>query len=471
MRIIPSRTTTFIQSWQVLYKTFNNYYLLLFCAALVGLSACENPRDLGLNLPDGFKKAELIYVDTLPIKMTTVLLDTFPTFAPTRLVVGDYNDNLFGRITARSYGSLAPIADTVFIETPSQVIADSLVLEMELSSAYGDTTATQTLSLHRLTSAIPAKNYYNFDQVPFDPTPIAQSTFSVQSVGSGKKLRIKLPNTLRDEVLNTIKTSKDSANFIQTFRGFALQSTNNAAVVAFSASPISSKLLFYYRNSTDASNAVKQTEFYFRLYNTFNQIIHNPIGTNLSTISSTNRILTATQTLDRGYLFNLLGIVIKIELPDFKTLADPAKGEVLAINRADLVFYADEQSYTKNDLFPIPTLLALYQSDANNRIKRDGLGFFQGIQAEGANPFNNNNTAEVTYNNFGFFYRFPITTYLQLVQRGDIQNNGIIISERFYEIDGTQILVTFSSFRRLLIDNRRSSSRKIRLELFYTKFK
>ena len=101
------------------------------------LAACDNQTSsIGLGLTD---QLGTDYCDTVTLRAYSVLEDTINTTNTSANLIGHLHDPVFGDLTASTYAQFDLSGASVnFGDHP---VVDSVVLSLQLSSWYGDTTS------------------------------------------------------------------------------------------------------------------------------------------------------------------------------------------------------------------------------------------------------------------------------------------------------------------------------------------
>ncbi len=143
--------------------------LVAAAAALLVLSACQDPAGVGLGLIDEEQQDPNVrtvpLTDVAPIADTTVAIGIAsggnPDLTQTRVLVGRVQDPVFGDARSVAYVDLVRLADLPDNATAADVTAAWLVLER--SYAYGDTTTTLPLELRPIQGSWSANTGYPAD--------------------------------------------------------------------------------------------------------------------------------------------------------------------------------------------------------------------------------------------------------------------------------------------------------------------
>ncbi len=211
------------------------------------------------------------------------------------------NDNFFGKTDAQMYFELKP--DTypfTFNNKPDSLFLDSVVLVLQYVETYGDTAASQNISVSEINSDFRVDTSYlvrnNTDvtssgllgSATVIPYTLDDSVKAYQDTTS-HQLRIRLSTAFGNRLLQYDTAgannaySTDSA-FKSKFKGFALKSTSGNAIMGFDLQGINTKLAIYYKHAHGLGNTVLDTAvayFGFKtsdVYGLSGSASHNYIG-------------------------------------------------------------------------------------------------------------------------------------------------------------------------------------------------
>ncbi|OKL38992.1 DUF4270 family protein [Pontibacter flavimaris] len=333
-------------------KKFN--YLFYCLGAVLLLSSCEDPNELGLALVED--NVSGTFTDTLTINLSTVMVDSIATSGTGNMVAGQYTTPQSGTLHAASYfqvgpgGSLAaPAAEATY---------DSLKLFLPTSGYYyGDTTQAVTLSIHEVTSTLSTRalpptipnedpnSYfyqnpalYNKTNVAVKPEPIGTHTFAPRPVRKDT-LAIDLSDELGQQWFDLQKAGdeklKDNANFAAYFKGLGLTATSGNAVLGF---PAAGAVVTLYYSEPSASGGARTVKMYtFPLINPslqFNKFEGDFTGSPLDGLQESGELPTSI-TNDISVAQAGTGLMIKLEIPYLEKLKEKVKPEF--INKVTLV--------------------------------------------------------------------------------------------------------------------------------------
>ncbi len=456
--------------------------ILVFLITL-GITSCEDPTsDIGSELLQDSDKISTNFTDTLTIKTSTVVMDSVVTSSSDKLLVGRFTDPIFGTVTANSYFQITNVDS---IKADANSVLDSVILNLGYKYNIGDTTIPQTINVHRvlekigqntgsltkrLLESLDSKNtYFISDKLSYETTPIGSSgSFLPRPIvkkreadnllDSMRTLSIKLNNSFGLELLGLSgkKAGSGLVNFKEYFKGMVLVpgGNDNAAILGFEPNNTPSSLrikpsyMGLYYHTKDKKDTLRN--FFFVSFtsnesynNRFNNLVFDRSQTVFRTMTKPNDSLEPQYDNKEVYVQSTSGLSTKIELPYLKTLA---KNGNVSINKVQLYINPIKQV---SGTFPTIALnMVLVNPLDKKRPLRTATGELSALAAEGGA------TAQLAvYNSTTKQYVFNITSYIQSVLQGKIENNGLFITAAHdYRVN------------RLVIDKT-----SIKLRVFYTK--
>lgn len=464
-KTLPRRITTFTTNW--LAKLSLSTLTLLVLA----LMSCEAPKEIGLP-PEVI--ADVKFVDTLTVRTSTVLLDSVRTSNAQRILVGAYNDPIFGKVKAQSFVEFTSTLNLNLNAdgtTNTNVYAfDSVSISLSYNYYYGDTLKPFQMAVHRLTDTLlTGKMYYNNSTVPYSSTPLASHTF-YPTPRTSSLVTMRLPDAFGQEIfaLNGKPEASTIAKFTQTIKGLTfVPAATNASVIGISPQSTGITLNLFYHNTADTIALVKT----FFINKRFNHVEADRQGTALSKIQPL-KPLAASETGGLNYIQDALGIVTKLEIPYLQELF---KQKGIAINRAELLITPTWPEGT-NSIYTLPIGLALAETDASNRLLRTK-GDTELLVPNDATTFQSYILPQVVvYSTKTRNYNFILTTYLQALAVGFKKNPGLLLMPisgapevQSYSTSG-QPLSSYYPFMNNKLDRLTITPNKenIKLMLFYT---
>lgn len=389
--------------------------LAISAVALFFFSCQEETNFIGYKNPSS--KYELSFID-IPIKSSTLLMYSIRTtnyFASNdvnRLLVGHYNDPVFGEITASAYsqfvpdGALRTYAESTITDTSEyKLVLDSVKLFLQLDyygyGAYDQT--TQKINIleikdplqHYNETAIPStvggqqkptsvtyfqeREYYATSEADYKPTPLGTKTFSVDMTKynvSNKKdyVYIRLSDEFATRLFNTAKTPDSTSNyrkFTRKYAGLVIAPdlAQSDKIVGINPSDDSTIVRLYYHSiNIKNGNKIKDKDLIlnFKFGLQFDFISYNKIEVDRSgsALNGLTEFYEEDDTDEKRYIQAGTGVVTKI---DFSAFIDSLKDiPRLAINSAELII----DDIDDPGKYIVPQNLIVKLVKENNRLKK-----------------------------------------------------------------------------------------------------
>ena len=399
--------------------------------------------------------SNIILVDTLTPQLSTIYSDSVSTSGSGKILVGSYNDNSFGKITAKSFFEVSPPA---IAELATNATFDSLELIIHPDkSYYGDTTFPSKISVYQLTNKLAFPLYqtqfYNNTDFPVDPTPLGSFNALIYP-NHTDSIAIRLSDAKGQELFNLYRANdvsmQSTTNFLNYFKGLRVSPSTGGmhAVYGFNDSAI---MRLHY-HVTGVFTESKQLDFSF--YNTdntqFNQVKNDRTGTPVALFNSTNKEVPSTATNGEAYLQYLTGFTPKIQFPSIRTLL--LRPDYVKILKADLIIHTIDNSY--NGYMPLPPKLYAATTDLSNTFQSVLTNKADGSYQTGNlvfDPIYQKNTV----------YTYDVTSYLQQLIQVAATNtgNGLLVTP--------PSPATISTLNRLVIGDKQNQNGSIQLKLYY----
>lgn len=398
------------------------------------------------------------FTDTITLQAYSILEDTINTTNTSANILGHISDPVFGNSSAGIYTQLALGGSAV--NFGSNPVIDSVILTLQLSDYYGDTTSCVGIRVHQLYEALDSQTkYYQNSTVSYDPTPLNYSLTAYQIRPSssvvvdtnvlGAHLRIRLSDQFGQYLINH---QEDLNNRLKDFfKGLYINAVshtgNEGYMLITNMNSALSGLTLYYHNEENQQqrytlscleNSVRFTHF-DHAYST---------STNTDFIQE---VLQGQTSLGKNVLFiqGGGGVKTRISFPYLENTFAQYDNRVV-IHRAELVVTNADPS-EKYFIQPnIVTLQGIRKSDNAIRFLPDDDYYTSSYYFGG------------TYDASKSEYRFRITNYVQqlILQQGDWSN-------------AINLIVRGSAVRphRLIFDGTDPESpKRLRLEITYSKY-
>jgi hypothetical protein len=442
--------TIFYYNLRKVIKLLSATLFIIGLAFILLLSSCkkEQPTDIGLNLI----KKDLLhagFIDTATILTHTIKSDSILLpYSISPVLIGTYNDPVFGTTQSSFYGQLAPIGGTISFGKITKSKFDSVVLSLAYKrdtithGYYGVYYDKQLFTAYELTSPISMDStYYSSSTKAYNPVALGSKLLKLKTQAleidsfitkKGKlapQLRIRLQN-LESRFYADSSQLLTKELFLKYFKGVYVKSDlqdNNGAIYAFDPSNGQSKITIYYNDSL-------KTDFYF--YGQARFVNYKQDYTNAPKIKEQ---LTTADKIQQNEVYTqaLGGLRTKIYFPGLATL----KNKNIAVNKAELVMRLDPAYY--KSYFPPAAAIVAYARDSTGALKSLNIGYAQGIG---------------TYNDKKLEYRVNLSLYIQQILKGNIKDYGVeLISDLQYNTPA-----------QMIFGGGGNSTYKMKLELTYT---
>jgi len=430
----------------------------------------ENPATIGFSNNTGEYK--IVYLDTLTVLTSTVLLDSIKTSGTARILTGEYADAQVGKITSSSFLSVVPPV----WEPGEYALFDSIVLILNYDGYYyGDTTSSQKITVNTLSQDLKGrvrKDPYIYNDIPYSYFYLDGGLYngsitasSADELGSliytphplsSDSLVVRLDDELGAKWLEMAKKNNDSitlaTSFVNYFKGLKISSlpvSSAGAVLGFETS--SMKIRVYYRDNL-TTGVYEDQEADFKIYNETLQ--YNQIKTD-RTLSLLNGIsvlkpVSSLQTNNEAFIQAGAGVLTKLEFPYLTKVFE--EEDNIVVTQAQLQVSAVTDEATLDNL---PSSLGLYYTNKTN-VPIGALA--------SDNDASKSQTATLTLEKEyerKAYYTFSITNYIiSALRKNTVAPNDLMIGMPSADFTKT---VT-----RMRIDNKKSSKTRVRLILYYT---
>jgi hypothetical protein len=399
------------------------------------------------------------YVDTLTVHSYTVRVDSIHTSGLDKpaMLVGKYSDPEIGNISSQSFFRLNPPTS---LSLPKDAVYDSMQLVMLYNGyAIGDTTATYTISAHRLNKILRKREdgyLYNTSAFDFDPVPLGTVSL-VPRPNTYDTLWIRLDDALGNDLFGLIKDNsaivQESELFHLYFKGFALSYDDADKVVlgfdfptnatVSNAKVLPTMRLYYHYFEYEYHS--KYVDFPIGYENRSLQFNHTALSDPVVDFPTSQRDKLPAYLSDNTTYFQAgTGIVTRLEIPYLNNLL--ALHNNLIIEKAELQLEPVRNSYT---IFPLNKDVYIYATDKLNRF----LSSFAAV----ADLTVDNIYQEETY------YTFDVTNFIKI--------NLATPSE-----EGPALLVTiapedlYKTFDRVVLGSQSHAENRVKLKIYYLNY-
>ena len=383
------------------------------------LVSCEQgPSGLGAEVLPANDLVGVVYTDTIPLSLTTVVNDSANTYQASAQLLGNYVDPQFGTITAKTFTQVFPRSGLNFGD-PADLIFDSLILKVTFTDAYGRLEQPQTLRVHEITGDWPDTTViYSNNELDYNSEDIgdgSQINFNANSVQTGT-LRIRLNDELGERILfgdSTILADRDRFRD-EVMKGLVLETDPvkfvnrepGAIFSLFGQESDSLLILHYQKFNPDSQKYVSFKEPFVITNSTprYHSLSRSEIG------GTIYELATAEGDTSQQYELLQSGLVTKTWV-QFPTLEFD---QPYLVAKATIILPVDPDLLGTQDRYEPPfQILALRADENGNEIIIDNLG--QSVSSS---------TTAITYDPDRQAYEIPITGYLQRLYNQTIEGDS-----------------------------------------------
>lgn len=404
---------------------------------------------------------KVILIDTATVEVSTINFDSLVTSGKSRILLGNYDDPIFGKVNSDSYFQLS--SSSYGLPTSSSdteganYVFDSIRMVLIPDKYYyGDTTKVQSISIHRLLQKVKSNseddaNLYNNSTFNYDPLSLGMTSFKPKP-NSKDSIFVKMDASFGDALFQKLKkreiTTEDE--FIEYFKGLVIRSTS-ASTACVMGYRVSSVLQMYYsKNVSDTETSYLKEFTIGDVSKQYNRITLDRTGTVLKDLPGTTERLSSNLTQNSSYIQSGTGLACRIDFPNIKQLKYiTEKGTIVD---AQLLIRPVNNTYSKS--YPLADSLNVYVADQLNRIG----GTLNSASGTAIYAVLNKDTDEFDEN---IGYSIPLGTFMQneMVKKSDSK---------------TALILTIPSISkavdRLVLGNQKNTGNKIQLKIYYISY-
>lgn len=426
---------------KILYPFFVTVFICAF------LFSCTKNKTLGKDVIDPSSYLNGVTVDTFDLITYTIAEDSSITDNASNVVLGSYIDPKFGEFDASFYSQVRLGGLSPDFGDPSSIKIDSFVLALKYVGYYGDLSAQtfevyeldDTLNLNSTYYSFTTKNVKNTNWVPsgkgtISPKPLTKTVIGDDTVDA--QLRIPLDTNIArnfiEEATSGSSTFTSNDDFLNYFKGIKVktnnlsQSTGQGAIFYFNITDAASKMTIYFTQG----NAQK----------TFDFVINSDCAdfTNVQISNSGKPIDLVLQDSTKGLTEFYAQAFKHRAIVKIKNIENLPKN--LVIHRADLTLPVQYQSgYRYKPGSSVSIATKLKSTDINYTSL--------GILGE--------------FNEAKKYFSINLRTYVQALVNKEIENNGVVVSPRFF----------INSSERIIFNGKNTTNKtKPKLILTYTTY-
>ncbi len=429
-----------------------------FCVSGYLLFSCtDDVSQLGLDLQNPIEKLQVHNDSSSVIHTYSVQQPDSITLWPYYLLLGYCNDPALGQFQNNFMTEVSLTSfSTDFGDNP---VADSLVLYLDYVAAYGDTTQTQNITVYELNKNLSLNDTAeSINRQPMEESVIAKyydaskplMTFSFRpNPADTMPLRIKLPNSLRDRLLDTsYYHSQDTFN-LKVFRGFYfVANINDGGAISYFVDDDSTRMELYYHDDTvkhayvyDIYNETYKCNIFKRSYNPDIKVVPYKTTPDIS------------YEQDLFYLKNNNALEGRIDISGLHTWADSG---LFTINKAELILTVKPPETPSDSIYKHHASIMVFGIDSV--FKRYYLGDYYDSynQAYNSVPYDTVVDGYIVSLNY---------TIANAIKNGEDKVSLTI------ETDNSSIPANISLATRTLFLGAKAAEKPVKLKISYTKFK
>lgn len=397
------------------------------CITVIILISCTRSTIEFGTVPEN-NYTRLVYIDTVSVRLSTVLTDSFATGGATAFLLGRYQDPYLGVISARPFFQVD--RPSALPDIPVTAVYDSIVFIIRPDNYYyGDTSRWQTIYVNELAQSIVTSyndKLYNTSNVAVKPDALGIKTLRIRPVADDS-ISIRLNDTKGQELFSKVRqkhtdlTSTDY--FLNYFKGISLTVRPDDTTAVFGLTAGSVMRIHYH---TTIPGQERHFVDFVSLSNTlaFNQVLADRTGTGIIPGISGVTEIPSSQTGNNSFSQWGTGLRLKLGFPSLKGIL--LTEDYVRLLKAELIVRPAFLSYDRNK-YRLPSSMLLATTDATNLIGTT-LADSTGAVMYAA-PVIDDIYGQNTY------YRFNLTSYInQLLQTPANEKQGLYLLDNDAEL-------------------------------------
>jgi hypothetical protein len=405
---------------------------------------------------------KVILIDTVTVEMSTINFDSLVTSSQNRILIGNYDDPIFGKVKSDSYFQLASPSYTLNSSGSdtegTNYVFDSISMILKYDNYYyGDTTKVQTFDIHRLIQKVKPNtednSFYNNSALSYSDESLGTISYKPRPIEKDS-INIKMSDAFGADLFQKLKkreiTNFDS--FSEYLKGLVLvpSTSNSSSVTGFHVST-SKVRLYYSKYQADTEETPFIMDFtIFDVTKQFNSISLDKTGTVLQNLPVSTSKLSSMLASQQGFIQSGTGVACRIDFPNIKQLKYISdKG---AIVDAELILKPVNNTYSEK--YPLADSLKVYVADNLNRISASL------VNSAGATVYGKLNKKTDEFNeNVG--YTIPVGGFLQkeMLKQTDSKSSLILT------LPGISKMVN-----RVVLGDQKHLNNKIQLKIYYISY-
>lgn len=406
----------------MLAKKTRTFFLFIVPLTCFILSCTRQEIDFG-TIPEN-SYTHLVYIDTVGVQLSTVVIDSFSTSNAQSYLVGKYKDSYLGLVTTQPFFQLNKPASVPDIL--DNAVFDSLTCIIRPNKYYyGDTTKPETIYVNELAqNIVPGYNnlLYNTSKVDIKPIPLGFRYLAVHPT-SGDSIFIRLNDAKGQELFLKLRTRADEVSstesFQNYFKGLSLTTGDGDSSVVYGIRDTVIMRINYHVNDPFPSS--KYIDFVSEVNaEAFNQILSDRNGTGLVKSGKGFTEIPSAESNHLSFTQPGTGLYLKMIFPGLRGVIQ--NSDIIRLLKAELIIRPLKQSFDPVKM-KLPSKLFLVNTNGSNIPGYSVTAAGGGVLYEDPvidNLFNVDN-----------YYSFDITTPINtMLNTGGSEDDG------FYAVQG-----------------------------------
>lgn len=411
---------------------------VLCCTLGIVSLACEEPGEIDLS-DNPADNVELV-IREIPLQASQVILDSIPTNASNRMIVGRWEDPVFGEVTSDSYVQFG-LRNAGNPTISQQAEYDSLRLYITLSSSQGqDFTSDQRFTIYELDDDLKSdREYYGNSTLPFKPDPLSEYVGKVIP-GVDSILTFHMPDELGQDIFTRVQNGDASIltnnAFKEYFKGIYVEpGEENNALHVFNLTNNRVRLSLFFHTDTDT------LEYYYTTtgHTHFNGLQQDRTGSLLEGIPGPK--VDFEPGTGVYYTHAGLGNLTKLDFTEVKSFFDSLG--VFKLNLAELEVIPDEPV---NQFTPRPDNILFYFANEDNDLLVDGTQV-GAIQVDGFSQNATGRNLIAAFDSESNSFKASITGYLQALADESLPYSSVFVIPSGIGSTLNQMQVPIENFR------------------------
>ena len=337
-------------------------------------TGCENDEDITYTAGEEFieENNRLVFIDTLSIETSTIMLDSIETNNTAQILVGETMTEGLGSTEVSSYLNFHP--GYIYSNDIDDLVYDSLVIVMNYSGYwFGDTTQQHEIYIHPLNETIEKDDegyLYNVSSFEYQNDPVGHLSY-FPTPQESEEMTIRMDDEMGTELFQMIKDDNDTLFntilFEKKYPGFViLPGEDVSSVIGFNCSSADTSgvsLRLYYHDSEisieEDEDEDELTYFNFGVGDVsdqFNRFKEDRTGTGLENLIGNSSGIPGAETSNVSYVQGGTPVLTLLKFPTADQLLYFGKNSTLL--SAELKIEPIAGSY--DDDHALPETLSLY---------------------------------------------------------------------------------------------------------------